>query len=636
MFEGDFHSMKIGRLSMRLHTKYYAKIRTVTSCRNVAEGLKRKIAIYDRIKYYTALGGITVSWKTTWKNWSDYLHIDREIKDTLISLKGDEKALEDAFYKNLEFGTGGMRGEIGPGTNRMNIYTVRKASEGLARYIEEQGDEAKRRGVAIAYDSRHKSPEFAMEAAKTLATHGIQTFVFDELAPTPELSFALRYLNAFSGIVVTASHNPPEYNGYKVYGEDGAQLPPHIADTVIDKVNEVENELEIEVKSDEDLKSQGLIKMIGEEIHQSYLDHLISISETPQISKEVDLKIVFSPLHGTALKMAERGLNALGYQHIHIVKEQAKPDPQFSTVKSPNPEDKEAFELAIRDGKEINADILIATDPDADRLGVAVKGEDGEYMLLTGNQTGAVLMNYILSRKQEKDMIPANGRVFKTIVTSELGREVAEYYGASVEDVLTGFKFIGEKIKKYEETGEYTFLFGYEESYGYLIGDFARDKDAVQAVLMAAEAAAYYKKQGKTLKDVLNELFERHGYYQEGLKSLTLKGKEGAEQIQGILKTFREEPLKEVAGLKVVSAEDYKSSKKIELSTGTETSINLPASNVLKYFLEDGSWVCLRPSGTEPKIKFYFSVIGKSQEESDKKLAALTEELMNKVKRTIQ
>ncbi|QTC41953.1 phospho-sugar mutase [Bacillus sp. V3] len=577
-----------------------------------------------------------MSWQSVWKKWSDYVHIDQEINEQLGSLKDDEKALEDAFYKNLEFGTGGMRGEIGPGTNRMNIYTVRKASEGLARFIEQEGDGAKRRGVAIAYDSRHKSPEFAMEAAKTLATHGIQTYVFDELAPTPELSFALRYLNAFSGIVVTASHNPPEYNGYKVYGEDGAQLPPHIADAVIGKVNEVQNELEIDVKSEEELKSQGLIKMIGEEIHQSYLDHLISISETPQISKEVDLKIVFSPLHGTALKMAERGLTALGYEHIHIVKEQAEPDPEFSTVKSPNPEDKEAFELAIRDGKEIDADILIATDPDADRLGVAVKGKDGDYVLLTGNQTGAVLMDYILSRKQEKGMIPDNGRVFKTIVTSELGREVAEHYGASVEDVLTGFKFIGEKIKQYEESGEYTFLFGYEESYGYLIGDFARDKDAVQAVLMAAEAAAYYKKQGKSLYDVLNDLYERHGYYQEGLKSLTLKGKEGAEQIQGILKKFRDEPLDEVAGLKVVSAEDYQTQQKVELATGVKTAITLPASNVLKYFLEDGSWVCLRPSGTEPKIKFYFSVIGKTQEESDKKLASLTEDLMKKVESFIQ
>jgi phosphoglucomutase len=572
-----------------------------------------------------------LSWKTSWEKWSDYLHLDEEINELLGAMKDDEKTLEDAFYKNLEFGTGGMRGEIGPGTNRMNIYTVRKASEGLARYIEEQGEEAKKRGVVIAYDSRYKSPEFAMESAKTLATHGIQTYVFDELKPTPELSFALRQLKAFSGIVVTASHNPPEYNGYKVYGEDGAQLPPHVADAVIDKVNEVENELEIEVKSEEELKSSGLIKMIGEEIDQSYLEHLISISEKPQIAKEVDLKIVFSPLHGTALKMAEKGLLALGYESVHIVKEQAIPDPEFTTVKSPNPEDKAAFEYAIRDGKEIDADILIATDPDADRLGVAVKGESGEYILLTGNQTGAILLDYILARKQEKNMIPENGRVFKTIVTSELGRKVAEHYGASVEDVLTGFKFIGEKIKKYEETGEYSFLFGYEESYGYLIGDFARDKDAIQAVLMAAEAAAYYKKQGKTLYNVLNDLFEQHGFYQEGLKSLTLKGKEGAEQIQGILKDFRNEPLKEVAGLKVVSSEDYKESKKLDLQSNVESTIHLPSSNVLKYHLEDGSWICLRPSGTEPKIKFYFSVIGKTQSDSDNKLHALQKAIMAKV-----
>ncbi|WP_406687494.1 phospho-sugar mutase [Rossellomorea vietnamensis] len=577
-----------------------------------------------------------MSWKTSWEKWSSYLHLDKEVNELLESMKDDEKSLEDAFYKNLEFGTGGMRGEIGPGTNRMNIYTVRKASEGLARYIEEQGEEAKNRGVVIAYDSRYKSPEFAMESAKTLATHGIQTYVFDELKPTPELSFALRQLKAFSGIVVTASHNPPEYNGYKVYGEDGAQLPPHVADAVIGKVNAVENELEIHVRTEEELKSAGLIKMIGEDIDQSYLEHLISISEKPQIAKETDLKIVFSPLHGTALKMAEKGLKALGYEQVHIVKEQAVPDPEFTTVKSPNPEDKAAFEYSIRDGKEIDADILIATDPDADRLGVAVKGETGEYILLTGNQTGAILLDYILARKQEKNMIPENGRVFKTIVTSELGRKVAEHYGASVEDVLTGFKFIGEKIKQYEETGEYSFLFGYEESYGYLIGDFARDKDAIQAVLMAAEAAAYYKKEGKTLYNVLHELFEVHGFYQEGLKSLTLKGKEGAEQIQGILKDFRNEPLKEVAGLRVVSSEDYKTSKKMDLVSGEETSIHLPSSNVLKYHLEDGSWICLRPSGTEPKIKFYFSVIGETESDSDDKLQALQDAIMAKVKTMIR
>jgi phosphoglucomutase len=574
-----------------------------------------------------------LNWKLTYEKWNQFEGLDAELKELLKNIQGDEKSLEDAFYKNLEFGTGGMRGEIGVGTNRMNTYTIRKASEGLARYIESQGDEAKNRGVVIAYDSRHKSPEFAMESAKTLATHGIQTYVFDELKPTPELSFAVRSLHAFSGIVVTASHNPPEYNGYKVYGEDGAQLIPEVADIVIDKVNEVESELEIKVGSEKELKEKGLIKMIGDEIDQSYLEHLLMISEKPQIAKEVDLKVVFSPLHGTALKMVEKGLSALGYDQVYTVEEQAIPDPEFSTVKSPNPEDKAAFELAIRKGEKHDADILIATDPDADRLGVAVRMGHGEYKLLTGNQTGAILLDYILARKQEKDSLPENGRVFKTIVTSELGRKVAESYGATVEDVLTGFKFIGEKIKNYEQTGEYQFLFGYEESYGYLIGDFARDKDAVQAVLMATEAAAYYKKQGKTLDDALQDLYERFGYYEEGLKSLTLKGKSGAEQIQAILSDFRKNPIKEVAGIEVIAQEDYQSSKRLE--NLEESDLLLPKSNVLKYFLKDGSWICLRPSGTEPKVKFYFSVIGETAEDSHKKLEKLQESIMMKVETMI-
>ncbi|MGF2615169.1 phospho-sugar mutase [Rossellomorea vietnamensis] len=576
-----------------------------------------------------------MNWKTAWEKWDSHKELDNEMRSLLTEMKEDEKSLEDAFYKDLEFGTGGMRGEIGAGINRMNVYTVRKASEGLARYINAHGEEAKKRGVAIAYDSRHKSPEFAMEAAKTLASNGIQTYVFDELKPTPELSFAVRSLKAFSGIVVTASHNPPEYNGYKVYGEDGAQLPPKEADEVIAKVNEIENELTIDVKSEEELKEEGLIKMIGDDIDQSYLEHLLSISEKPQIAKETDLCIVFSPLHGTALKMVEKGLDALGYKDVHFVKEQSVPDPEFSTVKSPNPEDKAAFELAIRDGKEKDADILIATDPDADRLGVAVKDKNGEYVLLTGNQTGAVLIDYILGRKKEKNMIPANGRVFKTIVTSELGRKVAESYGASVEDVLTGFKFIGEKIKNYEESGEYQFLFGYEESYGYLIGDFARDKDAVQAVLMAVEAAAYFKQQGKTLNDALLDLYERFGYFQEGLESLTLKGKEGAEQIQSILSSFREEPLKEIKGIAVAKVEDYKTSLSTRLADGLEETISLPKSNVIKYFLEDGSWICLRPSGTEPKIKFYFSVTGESLKLSQEKLEGLKKALMEKIENMV-
>ncbi len=567
-----------------------------------------------------------LNWKNNLKNWKRFSKLEGSLKKELIS---SEISLEDAFYKNLEFGTGGMRGELGPGTNRMNIYTVRKATVGLARYIEEHGEEAKIRGVVIAYDSRHKSPEFAMEAARTLATHGIQTYVFEELTPTPELSFAVRHLHAFSGIVITASHNPPEYNGYKVYGEDGAQLTPEEADKVIQKVNEVENELEIFVQAGEELIEKGLIQMIGEKVDHFYLEQLLTISESPVISRDVNLSIVFSPLHGTGLKMVEQGLSALGYQNVHLVKEQSVPDPEFSTVISPNPEEKEAFALAIRDGKEKNADILIATDPDADRLGIAVKDRNGEYLLLTGNQTGAILMDYILSRKQAKGTMPTNGRVFKTIVTSELGRKVAEAYGATVEDVLTGFKFIGEKIKTYEKTGEYEFLFGYEESYGYLIGDFARDKDAIQAVLMAVEAAAYYKKQGKTLYDVLLVLYERFGFYQEGLESLTLKGKEGSEQIQSILKSFRENSLTELCGISVETSEDYKSS--IRKSAGKEEIISLPKSNVIKYFLQDGSWICLRPSGTEPKIKFYFSVVGNSLEDSQSKLNQLKDGLMLRI-----
>ncbi len=572
-----------------------------------------------------------MSWNEVYEKWKHFEGLDTELKELLAKQEENEKDLEDAFYKNLEFGTGGMRGEIGVGTNRMNIYTVRKASQGLANYIKEQGGEAIQQGVVIAYDSRHKSPEFAMEAARTLSSNGVKTYVFKELTSTPELSFAVRYLRAFSGIVITASHNPPEYNGYKVYGNDGAQLPPHVADVVISKVNAVTDELSLSVKSEEELKGNGLIEMIGEEVDQSYLEHLITVSEKPQISNEVDLKIVFTPLHGTALKMTERGLNALGYKHVHIVKEQAIPDPEFSTVASPNPEEKSAFEYAIKEGNKVDADILIATDPDADRLGVAVKDSNDEYILLTGNQTGAILIDYILAQRAEKNILPPNGRVFKTIVTSELGRKIAEHYGASVEDVLTGFKFIGEKIKQYEETGEYEFLFGYEESYGYLIKDFARDKDAIQAVLAATEAAAFYKKQGKTLYDVLLSLYERFGYYKEGLKSLTLKGKHGAEQIKAILADFRQNPLKEIAGQHVVVAEDYSNSKRTDLRTTEVEDIHLPASNVIKYFLEDGSWVCLRPSGTEPKVKFYFSVIGDSDEDAAQKLSVLQDEFMKKI-----
>jgi phosphoglucomutase len=572
-----------------------------------------------------------LDWKKRYELWRQHENLDDEMKALLKQIKDDPKLLEDCFYKNLEFGTGGMRGEIGPGTNRMNIYTVRKASEGLARYIQSFGETAKKRGVVIAYDSRHKSPQFAMEAAKTLATHGIQTYVFDELRPTPELSFAVRYLNAFSGIVITASHNPPEYNGYKVYGEDGGQLPPKAADEVIEYVNQVENELLIEVEDESILKEKGLIKVIGDEIDKAYIEKLKTISLNPDLSQEVDVKVVFTPLHGTANKPVRRGLEALGYKNVVVVKEQELPDPNFSTVKSPNPEEHAAFELAIQAGKEIDADILIATDPDADRLGIAVKDERGEYVVLTGNQTGGLLVHYILSQKQEKGILPENGVVLKTIVTSEFGSAIAASFGLDTVNTLTGFKFIGEKIKEYEQTGQYTFQFGYEESYGYLIGDFARDKDAVQAALLAVEVCAFYKKQGVTLYEALMQLFAKYGYYREGLQSLTLKGKEGAEQIQALLAAFRDHPPVAMAGKKIVVREDYKTSERIDTNTGEKNVITLPKSNVLKYFLEDGSWFCIRPSGTEPKVKFYFGVKGSSLEDSNQQLQQLSSAVMEQV-----
>ncbi|MEH7884625.1 phospho-sugar mutase [Bacillus sp. JJ1609] len=571
-----------------------------------------------------------MDWKMKAERWLGFAGLDPELKAELDSIKENGQHLEEVFYKDLEFGTGGMRGEIGAGTNRMNLYTVRKASAGLAAYIEQHGAEAKQRGVAIAYDSRHKSPEFAMEAAKTLATRGIQTYVFEELRPTPELSFAVRHLHAYAGIVITASHNPPEYNGYKVYGYDGGQLPPESADEVIAKVNEIENELSIEVMDEQDLKEKGLIKMIGPEVDRAYLEKLMTISENPTLADEAEVKVVFTPLHGTANMPVRNILTNLKYQNVKVVEEQELPDPEFSTVKSPNPEEHAAFELAIREGKKIDADILIATDPDADRLGIAVKNEEGEYVVLTGNQTGSLLLHYILTQKKEKGTMPANGVVLKTIVTSELGRNIASSFGVETIDVLTGFKFIAEKIKAYEESGAYRFLFGYEESYGYLIGDFARDKDAVQAAMLGVEVCAYYKKKGMSLYEALQSVFEEYGYYQEGLRSLTLKGKEGAELIQKTLGVFRSEPIKNLGELKVTAVEDYLTGIRMD-ENKVEEKIELPSSNVIKYYLEDGSWMCLRPSGTEPKIKFYFGVNDKSLADSKQKLQKIEQDFMDLV-----
>lgn len=574
-----------------------------------------------------------MNWKQEFSRWLSYAQLDAELKEQLENMKQDEKKIEDSFYKNLEFGTGGMRGELGAGTNRLNVYTVRKATKGLASFIEKLGEEAKKRGVVVAYDSRHKSPEFAMEVAATLGAHGITTYVFESLSPTPVLSFAVRHLHTVSGIVLTASHNPPEYNGYKVYGEDGGQLPPKEADELISYVNAVEDELTVEVANVEQLKADGLLHIIGQEVDDAYAAELNNVIINKEMVEKAgkDLKIVFTPLHGTSNISVRRGLKEVGFTDVTVVKEQELPDPNFSTVKSPNPEEHAAFEYAIRDGEKVGADVLIATDPDADRLGVAVRNHDGEFQVLTGNQTGALMLDYLLSQKKENGTLPENGVVLKTIVTSEIGRTIAKAYGLDTIDTLTGFKFIGEKIRQYEESGQYEFQFGYEESYGYLIRPFCRDKDAVQSVLFACEVAAYYKSQGKTLYDGLLEVFEKYGFFREDLVSLTLKGKDGAEKIQEMMATFRENPPKEVAGLTVVAVEDYKASIVTSLQDGHKEEIHLPKSNVLKYQLEDGSWFCLRPSGTEPKIKFYFGVKDSSLQNSEQKLLTIKEDIMNRL-----
>lgn len=558
--------------------------------------------------------------------WNNFSELETDWKENLQHLAKDEKRIEDAFYRDLEFGTGGMRGEIGAGTNRMNTYTVRKATTGLASYIKGAGAEAMERGVVIAYDSRRYSPEFAREAASTLASNGIKAYLYMEPRTTPQLSFTVRHLHAFMGIVITASHNPPEYNGYKVYGEDGAQLNIEDAEVVIEHVNDAGDAIHIDQRNPD----KQLIIQLDEKLDEAYLEALKTVQENEELASSSDLKVVFTPLHGASGKTVQRILNEVGYKHISYVEEQMEPDGDFPTVESPNPEEQSAFEYAIQYGERNHADILIAVDPDGDRVGIAVKS-DSKYELLTGNQTGAILIEYLLSQRKEKGNIPANGRIFKTIVTSDLGRVIAEYYGVSSENVLTGFKFIGEKIKKYEETKEFEFLFGYEESYGYLIKDFARDKDAVQSVLAIVEAAAYYKKQGKTLLDVLAMLYERHGFYLEGLQSVTKKGVSGANAIKNLLEQVRTNRITVVAGINVTSQEDYLHSTRM-FTDGRETEeLFLPTSNVIKYFLADGSWVCVRPSGTEPKIKYYFGVLSGTEVESKEKLKSLKEDFSLKM-----
>lgn len=571
-----------------------------------------------------------MSWEQVYEQWLNEASLEEKLKQQLTTLKEDPVQLEDAFYAPLEFGTAGMRGILGPGINRMNIYTIRQATEGLARFMDAQDAQTKRRGVAIAYDSRHMSPEFAMEAAKTLAKHAIPSFVFESLRPTPELSFAVRHLHAFTGIMITASHNPAAYNGYKVYGEDGGQMPPADADALTTYVRGVENPLEVEVLSEEEVKHSGLITIIGEEVDIAYLKEVKAVTINPSLVEEMGktLKLIYTPLHGTGKMLGEKALKQAGFEQFKLVPEQAIADPDFTTVKSPNPEEHSAFEYAIRLGEKENADLLIATDPDADRLGAAVRLPDGNYQVLSGNQIGALMIQYILEAHKQAGTLPQNAAVLKSIVSSELPTAIADKYDTTMINVLTGFKFIAEKIQQFEEDHTHTFMFGFEESYGYLVKSFVRDKDAIQALVLLAEVAAFYKKQGMTLYDALQEMFKEYGYYAEKTISVTMSGIEGSAKIAALMTKFREEAPKEFAGINVIQTEDFKLLTKTDRS-GKSEALTTPPSNVLKYVLEDESWIAVRPSGTEPKIKFYIGVKGSTQAQADEKIAAYEKSITN-------
>ncbi len=554
-----------------------------------------------------------------------------ELQRELEFIMRTNEEIEDRFYQYLSFGTGGMRGLLGAGTNRMNVYTIRRVAEGLAQQIIASGEDAMRRGVAIAYDTRHYSVEFALEIAKTIGKHGIRVFLFKESRPTPELSFAMRHLNAFAGVVITASHNPAQYNGFKVYGEDGGQLPPDAADGIVQHMDEIEDLFAIQTANEEALLQNGILTYILEEIDEAYQECLLTLREDLEVIEAYgkDMSIVYTPIHGSGLVPVTEGLRNFGFNNVHVVSEQAIQDSRFPTVVYPNPEEHNAFELAIRLGQERSTDLLLATDPDADRLGVAVKNRDGEYELLTGNQLGALILHYLLMQKKRRATLPENGVVMKTIVTSEFGRAVAAKFGIPTIDTLTGFKFISEKIEEFEKSGVYQFLFGYEESYGFLIGTFARDKDAVQAALVTAEMAAYYKSIGKTMYDGLMNLYDELGHYREALESLTLTGKDGQEKIAGIMKELRNNPALSIAGVAVCAIEDYKAGTR-RFGDGTIEKLTLPKANVLKFLLEDGSWVCVRPSGTEPKCKFYFGVRKGTADEAEMSLKALSKDVMNR------
>lgn len=570
-----------------------------------------------------------MSYMELYKEWLSNPYFDQQTKEELKAIEGNEKEIEDRFYTELEFGTAGLRGIIGAGVNRMNIYTVRRATQGLANYILKQGKQSQ--GVAIAFDSRRMSPEFADEAALCLGANGIKAYVFESLRPTPELSFAVRELKCIAGINITASHNPPEYNGYKVYWEDGAQITPPHDGGIMAEVKAITDFSAAKTMSKDDAVKAGLYEVIGAAIDDRYMAELKKQVKNPDAIKEMqkDIKIVYTPLHGTGNIPARRILKELGFENVYVVPEQELPDGEFPTVSYPNPEAAEAFELALKLAKEKDADLVLATDPDADRLGVYVKDtKSGEYITLTGNMSGCLLAEYEISQVKEKSGIPEDGALIKTIVTTNLADAIAKYYGIKLIEVLTGFKYIGQQILGFENNKKGTYLFGFEESYGCLIGTHARDKDAIVATMALCEAAAYYKKQGKTLWDAMIDMYERYGYYKDDVKSITLKGKEGLQKIQDILNNLRANTPEMIGEYKVLSARDYKADTIKDMATGEVTSTGLPSSNVLYYDLPDGAWVCVRPSGTEPKIKIYYGVKGTSLEDAAKKSAELGEKVL--------
>jgi len=573
-----------------------------------------------------------MNYREVYRSWIENPYFDEKTKEELLAVQDNEKEIEDRFYRDLEFGTGGMRGLIGAGTNRMNRYTIRKASQGLANYLKKQGTDGK--GVVIAYDSRRYSDEFALETALVMASNGIKAYLFDELRPTPELSFAVRHLGCAAGVVITASHNPKEYNGFKVYSSDGCQLPPSESDEVIKEVEAVSDISSIGCISREEAIGKGLLVFIGREIDDAYISELKKVCINPGISEKVgkNTRIIYTPLHGTGNKPVRRILKETGFENVIVVKEQEMPDPDFSTVKYPNPEEKAVFDIAIEMARKEDVDLIIGTDPDADRMGIVVRDHKGEYVTLTGNQTGCLLMEYILSQKKQAGTLPDNAFVVKTIVSSDMARKIAENYGVEIIDVLTGFKFIGEQIRLLDDTGRKKFMFGFEESYGYLAGTHARDKDAVVASMLIAEVFAWYKSRSMNLYQGLLELFEKYGYVKEGIDSFTLKGKEGLEKIESAMAALRGMELSKVGTRKVEVIADYEKQEKLVLKTGERMGTGLPKSNVLHYTLDPGFWFCIRPSGTEPKIKIYYGVSSSSMEGADRELELLKRDVMAVVK----